>query len=177
MQRERSAPRLQDMKILAGYRNEKAKFKTYFVVPKKGVCTVPTALLESEIWSDLRIYELRFIRALLIVHARAGGTKNGRLILTYERLKKWGIRSDHIKRTINKLEELGLLEVTHNGGPGDPSLYRVTFLPHIERLNGRISYFPPGNEWIEIEMQITEGSRNARSKRQPPGRKIGSQGA
>jgi hypothetical protein len=40
---------------LAGYRNEKAKFKTYFVVPKKGVsfCTVPTALLESEIWSDL----------------------------------------------------------------------------------------------------------------------------
>src|SRR5215469_10478258 len=83
--------RLQEMKALVGFRNDKASFKKrYFVVQKKGVSfsSIPTALLESEVWNCLRIYEYRFITAILIAHARAGGFKNGRLVLTHEQLKE-----------------------------------------------------------------------------------------
>jgi hypothetical protein len=170
-----AGPPIQEMRALAGYRNKRAEFKKpYFVVPSQGVsfCTIPTALLESKVWSALGIYEIRFVTAILIAHARAGGHQNGRLVLTHEQLKARHIRGDRIRTTIGELVSLGLLEVTHKGGPADPSRYRVTFLPHIEQVNGKITYFPPGNDWIEIEHEIIEGTRKARATRhEPPARK------
>ena len=166
-----AGPRLQEIKALAGFRNDKARFKKpYFVVPT-GVSfsAIPTALLESEVWSALRIYEYRFITAILIAHARAGGCKNGRLVLTHEQLKERRIKGDKIRPVIANLVSSGLLEVTHRGGPADPARYRVTFLSHIEeQLNGRITFFPPGNDWIEIEREIISGRRAARVKRHDP---------
>src|SRR5215467_7329572 len=121
--RIRLESRLQEMKALVGFRNDKASFKKpYFVVPT-GVSfsAIPTALLESEVWSALRIYEYRFITAILIARARAGGFKNGRLVLTHEQLKERRITGDQIKPVIASLVSLGLLEVTHRGGPADPA--------------------------------------------------------
>jgi hypothetical protein len=166
----RRAPRFDEMQALRGFRNDKAKFKkSYFVVPEKGVSfsAVPTALLESEVWSVLGIYEIRFVTAILIAHARTGGCKNGRLVLTHKLLKARRIRGNRIRSAIDKLVSLGLLEVTHKGGPADPARYRVTFLPHIEELNGKVSYFPPGNDWIEIELEIIDGARAVRRRRSP----------
>jgi hypothetical protein len=168
------------MRALVGYRNKRGEFKKpYFVVPRDGgvsFCAIPTALLESELWSALGIYEIRFVTAILIAHARAGGCKNGRLVLTHDQLKERHIRGDCIRATIGKLVSFGLLEVTHRGGPADPARYRITFLPHIEEMNGKIVHFPPGNEWIEIELEIIKGTRAARAKRrEPPARKINSQ--
>jgi hypothetical protein len=70
---------------------------------------------------------------------------------------------------VRKLVAFNLLEVTHEGGPADPARYRVTFLPHrIDEPNGRVAFYPPGNEWIEIELEVIEGSRVAREKRHKP---------
>jgi len=166
--RNRQKPHLQELRALLGYREKRAEFKkNYFAIPEGVSFTpIPTVLLESEIWSTLGIYDRRFIDAIMIAHARAGGCKNGRLVLTYEQLKEKGIRGDRIRPTIERLVELKLLEVTHKGGPGDPARYRVTFLPHqIEAPNGRVSHYPPGNDWIEIELEIIDGRRHAREKR------------
>jgi hypothetical protein len=93
--------RIQEMRILKGYRNERAEFKkTYFVVPKSGgvgFCVIPTALMESEVWGALGIYERRFVDAIQIAHVRAGGCKNGRLTLTHEQLKERRIRGNCIR--------------------------------------------------------------------------------
>ena len=169
--RIRLESRLQEMKALVGFRNDKASFKKPYIVVPKGVSysAIPTVLLESEVWSALRIYEYRFITAILIAHARAGGCKNGRLVLTHEQLKERRIKGDKIRPVIANLVSSGLLEVTHRGGPADPARYRVTFLSHIEeQLNGRITFFPPGNDWIEIEREIISGRRAARVKRHDP---------
>ena len=141
--------RRQEMRILASYRNERAESKSskrYFPVPGERVSftAIPTVLLESEVWKSLGIYARRFIDEIIVLHARAGGCKNGYLILTHQRLKERGIEGDRIKPTIENLVKLGLLEVTHKGGPADPSRYRVTFLPHrIEEPSGRVTYYPP----------------------------------
>jgi hypothetical protein len=53
----------------------------------------------------------------------------------------------------------------HQGGPADPSQYRVTFMPHrIEEVSGRVIHYPPGNDWIEIEIE----GMHAREKRHRP---------
>lgn len=166
-------PRIQEMRILKGYRNERAEFKkTYFAVPKGGgvgFCAIPAALMESEVWGALGIYERRFVDAIQITHVRTGGCNNGRLTLMHEQLKERRIRGNRIKPVIRKLVALNLLEVTHEGGPADPARYRVTFLPHrIDEPNGRVAFYPPGNEWIEIELEVIEGSRVAREKRHKP---------
>ena len=52
------------MRILASYRNKRAEFKkTYFLVPAEGVsfCSIPTALLESEVWNALGLNEIRLV--------------------------------------------------------------------------------------------------------------------
>lgn len=147
-----------EMRILANYRNARGESKkSYFPVPKEKVSfiAIPTALLESSIWRSLGIYDRRFVDQILIAHARSGGVKNGYLRLTHLQLKAAGIKGDCIKPTIDNLVRLRLLEVTHQGGPADPSRYRITFLPHIiEEVSGRIIHYPPGNDWIEIEIDL-----------------------
>jgi hypothetical protein len=142
------APRMQEMRALVGFGNARAKFKeTYFVVPPEGVsfCAVPTALLESAVWKTLGINERRFVDAIHVAHSRAGGRKNGCLTLTHKQLKRMGIHGDRINPVIENLVVSGLLQVTHRGGPADPSRYRVTYLPHcIEEPNGRVVFYPPG---------------------------------
>src|SRR6516162_11104147 len=158
-------PRQKEMRILANYRNARGESKKgYFAVPKEKVSfiAIPTALLESSVWGSLGIYDRRFIDQILIVHARLGGVKNGYLRLTHLQLKAAGIKGDRIKSTVDNLVRFRLLEVTHQGGPADPSRYRVTFLPHInQEVSGRIIHYPPGNDWIEIEIK----GLNAREKR------------
>jgi hypothetical protein len=91
------------------------------------------------------------------------------LTLTHKQLKRMGIHGDRINPVIENLVVSGLLEVTHRGGPADPSRYRVTSLPHcIEEPNGRVVFYPPGNEWIEIELEIVEGKRTLREPRHVP---------
>jgi hypothetical protein len=161
--------RQKEMRILAHYRNARGESKkSYFPVPKERVSfvAIATALLESSVWRSLGIYDRRFIDQILIVHARSGGVKNGYLTLTHLRLKAAGIKGDRIKPTVDNLVRLRLLDVTHQGGPADPSRYRVTFLPHIiQEVSGRIIHYPPGNEWIEIEI---DSRVVAREKRHTP---------
>jgi hypothetical protein len=174
----RSPPHSNEIRELIGFRSNRAEFKKLYHVAPKGVswCAIPTVLLESQVWGTLGIYERRFIDAILIVHARAGGRENGRLILTHDTLKDRGIKGDKIRRTIANLVSSGLLEVTHKGRTADPSRYRVTFLSHKEEIGGRVSFYPPTNDWIEIEIQIIEGRRQPRPKlHEPPAQKIDSQ--
>jgi hypothetical protein len=162
-------PRIDEMRRLQGFAEKRAEFKkTYFVVPDERVSwtAIPTALLESDVWKALGINERRFVDAILIVYARSGGRKNGLLVLTHKQLKQRGIDGNRIKPTIANLVAFRLLEVTHKGGPADPARYRVTFLPHqIVETSGRIANYPPGNEWIEIELEIIAGNRVSREKR------------
>jgi hypothetical protein len=165
--------RQKEMRILANYRNARGESKkSYFPVPKEKVSfvAIATALLESSVWRSLGIYDRRFIDQILIVHARAGGVKNGYLRLTHLQLRAAGIEGDRIKATIDNLVRLRLLEVTHQGGPADPSRYRATFMPHrIEEVSGRVIHYPPGNDWIEIEIEGIP----AREKRHPAPQKAG----
>src|SRR2546421_343185 len=67
---------MQEMRILASYRNERAESKSsksYFPVSgeKVSFTAIPTVLLESEVWKSLGIYARRFVDEIIILHARA----------------------------------------------------------------------------------------------------------
>jgi hypothetical protein len=125
--------------------------------------------MESAIWKALGPYERRFIDAIMIAHVRAGGSENGRLILTHEQLKEQLIVGGRITSVIQSLVDYGLLEVTHKGGRTSPSRYRVSFLGHCTiESSGRIAHYPPTNDWIKIELEIIDGKRVAREKRHKP---------
>ena len=170
----RDKPRLLELQALIGYRNARSHphHKKVFEIPKQGVVfvAIPGALLESDMWVSLRIYELRFITAAICKHLALGSAENGKIALMHQELKtKWRIPGNRIKPVIEKLTKLGLLKVTHKGGPKHPSRYRLTFLRHKEeQASGPPRYCTPTNDWIEIELAAQDGRLPIREKRHTP---------
>jgi hypothetical protein len=136
---------------LRRYRNSKSSFKLKLDVPSDlGFVAISAALLESRVWNSLGIYEVRFISVLLAEYLRHGRAENGYLKATFDQLQAQRIPRS-CARTIKSLAELGLVEVTHQGGHAggarqNPSLYRLTFVNSSLRSVGT-EYLPATNDW------------------------------
>jgi hypothetical protein len=119
-----------DLLALQRHRNSKSSFKLTLDVPY-GFCfaAIPPVLLQSLVWNSLGIYDLRLISFLLAEHLRHGRTMNGYLTATYDQLVAQRIPRSSIARTINNVVELGLVEVTHQGGHAGGARQNPSRLP------------------------------------------------
>jgi hypothetical protein len=143
-----------------------------------GIAWIPRLrpLLRSRVWASLGIYHHRMLAALECEHANHGGKQNGELVFTYEDGERAGIPRRYFNQTLTRLIEIGLVNREHRGRYAggafrDPSRYRLTYVPQkVEELSGPPLYLFPSNEWIEVELEILDGNRALRKKRQPPTR-------
>ncbi len=94
-------------------------------------------------------------------YMRHGGKDNGRLPVTRDDFRKYGIDPHAVNTALRELEALGFIEITQQGtigkaGQRRPNLYRLTYLPSFGK--------EATNEWQEVlSMQAAEGiAREAR---------------
>lgn len=135
--------------------------KTFFLAKKAytawldGQSWVPhtAELLKSPAWRYLSLYGRRLIDRLEIEHAIHNGLENGFLTLTYRQMKEAGIHSDAIPATLDEVQTVGLLTITHRGayragGKRDPNSYRLNHLPwKFAPATGAPVYYAPTDEW------------------------------
>jgi hypothetical protein len=89
-------------------------------------------MLESPAYRVLSRSALLVMARIEIEHAHHGGKDNGRLQVTFEQFKEYGMDRDAIAPAIRELAALGFIEVTEHGtaanaGHRRANLYRLTF--------------------------------------------------
>jgi hypothetical protein len=162
-----------DLLALQRHRNSKSNFKLTLDVPSGlGFVAIPGVLLQSLVWNSLGIYEVRFVTFLLTEHLRHSRTMNGYLTATFDQVEAQRIPRSFIARTIKNLEELGLVEVTHQGGHAggarqNPSRYRLTFMNSSLR-SVVTEYLPATNDWVEVELALLDGRRQRQKRHKAP---------
>jgi hypothetical protein len=139
----------------------------------------PVDLLKSPAYRVLNIHEHRVLTRIEIEYAAHAGKDNGRLPVTYDDFKRYGLSRKYIAPAIAVLTALGLVDVTQRGRANNgefraPSLYRLTYL-HTEQAD-------PTNEWTDIrtiaqaeEIVRSLRRREPRARPRPPPRTAASQ--
>jgi len=102
-------------------------------------------ILESAAWRAAPLATRRFVDAVAIALMDTGGAKNGRLVVTYDQLERYGLRRCSIADAIDAAEVLGLVHVTERGGRAfadvrKPSLYALGWLDLCDGT-------PVANQW------------------------------
>jgi hypothetical protein len=106
-------------------------------------------MLESGAYRSLSINARRALDRINVEHMRHAGLKNGRLKVTWNDFVQWGIGRRLITRALNELIAAGLLAIEQIGRRsngierGEPTRYRLTFLPVAEPTNSR----PATDDW------------------------------
>jgi len=124
-------------------------------------------LLNSPAWRHRSLYARRFIDRLELEHARHNGLENAYLKLTYRQMQQAGVHSDFIAATLEEVETLGLVTVTHRGAyrggaRNNPNTYRLNYLPwKFVPAAGAPLYYVPTDEWA----RYTGGSAKPKSVR------------
>src|SRR5215469_6374386 len=127
-------------------------------------------LLNSPAWRHRSVYARRLIDRLELEHAHHDGRENGFHKLTWRQMREAGISGDFIASTIEEVETLGLVTVTHRGAyrggaRNDMSTYRLNYLPwKFVPAAGAPVYYAPGDEW----RNYTGKSARPKSIRQIP---------
>jgi hypothetical protein len=127
------------------------KIKDKLNAPPHGLawCWLSQEIMESGAFRALSINGRRALDRIMIEHMRHGGQENGRLKVTWNDFVKFGIGRRFISQALGELISAGLVAIEipgrHicHGMPGDPTQYRLTWLPVAEPNNFR----PPTNEW------------------------------
>jgi hypothetical protein len=89
-------------------------------------------MLESPAYRVLSVSAHRALSRIEIEHAHHGGSDNGKLPITFEQFKEYGMDRDAVAPALRELEALGLIEITERGCAGNagyrrPSHYRLTY--------------------------------------------------
>jgi hypothetical protein len=113
--------------------------------PEEAWVWITREMLESLAWRRLTLPARRIVDRIILEHMAHGGTQNGRLVVTYDQFRQFGISRKKISGAISLADKLGLVDVVERGGRGygiarRPSLYALTWLP---RCDGS----PPSNRW------------------------------
>jgi len=112
-------------------------------------------LLNSPAWRYRSLYAMRFIDRLELEHTRHNGLENGYLKFTRRQMQQAGIQSRGIEATIEEVEALGLVTITHRGAyrggaRNDPNTYRLNYLPwKFVPAAGAPVYYAPTDEWAK----------------------------
>lgn len=101
-------------------------------------------LITSPAWRTLSLQGRRFLERLEVEHMHHAGTANGRLIVTWDDFKAFGVRRNSIMSAQLEARALGLVVVTQRGSGGNsdfrrPNEFRLTYLP--------TQFAPPTDEW------------------------------
>jgi hypothetical protein len=125
-------------------------------------------MVESPAVRVLRPSAVRVMHRLESEHMNHGGAENGRLIVTFDQFKDWGIHRHAIAPAIRELVALGFVEITRRGSAGNsgyrqPTLYRLTYVNSKRREI-------PTNEWrkittVEEAEAIAERARKGHDQR------------
>jgi hypothetical protein len=106
------------------------------------------SMLKAEPFRSLTLTERKILHRLEIENASHAGKDNGTLVCTYEDFVKYGVRRASLLAALNRLENLGFIEVVVKGRMAwgnlrVPSKYRLTYLPTYQTGG----WIPPTNEW------------------------------
>jgi len=120
-------------------------------------------MLESPPYRELSLSARRVLDRLEIELAHHGGMDNGRLPVTFDDFRRYGIDRHAIAPAIRELVALGLIEVTEHGRAGNaewrtPNRFRLTYKP----TNGE----GPTHEWKRIQT-AERASAKAKEARKP----------
>jgi hypothetical protein len=106
-------------------------------------------LLESAAMRSLSVNGRRVLDRIRLEHMAHAGLKNGRLKVTWDDFVKFGVGRRFIAGALAEVIMAGIVAITQPGrkawgrDPGDPTQYRLTYLPVAEPGDFR----PPTNEW------------------------------
>jgi hypothetical protein len=105
-------------------------------------------MLESPAYRVLSLSARKVLDRIEIELAHHGGSDNGKLPVTYENFRHYGMDRDAIAPAIREVAALGFLEITEQGRAGNrefrsPSKYRLTFR-HLDRAK-------PTDEWRRVQ--------------------------
>jgi hypothetical protein len=118
-------------------------------------------MIESPAMRVLSLSGRRVQDRLEIEHASHGGTKNGKLPVTYGDFVDFGMDRQAIAPAIRELVALGFLEITERGRPSEsdfgrhPNLFRITYL---------MGNLKPTHEWRR-HVSIAEADKVAKAAR------------
>lgn len=90
-------------------------------------------MLESPAYRVLSVSAHRVLSRLEIEHGHHGGCENGRLPVTFENFRIYGMDRDAIAPAIRECVALGFVEITQPGRAGNrefrqPNLFRLTYV-------------------------------------------------
>jgi hypothetical protein len=106
-------------------------------------------LLESAAMRSLSVNGRRVLDRIRLEHMAHAGLENGRLKVTWDDFVKFGVGRRFIAGALAEVIMAGIVAITQPGrkawgkDPGDPTQYRLTYLPVAEPGDFR----PPTNEW------------------------------
>jgi hypothetical protein len=108
-----------------------------------------------------------------IEHAHHGGKENGKLPVTFEDFRDYGVCMDAIASGIREVVALGFVRVTKEGRAGNgewraPNEFALTHLPTID--NPKATEDWKRIKTVEEAERIAKAARNAGSKKQNPTR-------
>lgn len=126
-------------------------------------------MLESPAYRVLSLSARRVIDRVEIELAHHGGQDNGKLPITFDHFKEYGIHRHAIAPAIREAQALGFVVVTQKGRAGNaehrsPNLFRLTYRP-AKDIHGDGSH-----EWrrvltIEDAEKLTKSARNTKVKK------------
>ena len=122
----------------------------------------PVRMIRSAAFRELSLSARRLLDRLEFEFADHGGTNNGKLPVTYDDFKAYGIHRHSVAPAIREAVALGFVEVTEPGRAGNaeyrkPNLFRLTYR--------NIDNGPPTHEWerIETDEQAAATAKSARA--------------
>jgi hypothetical protein len=113
-------------------------------------------------WRSQSINCRRLVDCLLVEQMSHAGQENGRLVVPYSRLQKWGIGHRLIAGAIREAELKGLIKVEHGALRGRAmkaeNLYTLTFLParRSGAANGLFEWSLPSDDWKRYRLPSHE---------------------
>ena len=130
------------------------------------------AMRRSPAWEVLTPNDKGVLEALEDEHMTHGGTRNGRLVRTYDQLTPFVTKRQAIPKCLRRLEALGFIAITRSGylkggGKRPPSKYRLTYLSG--RDDNTVGAFIPApsvtNDWQSLETAEDVGAALAHAER------------
>jgi hypothetical protein len=123
-------------------------------------------MLESPPFRVLSVSGHRILARIEIELAHHGGNDNGRLPVTFDDFRKYGMDRDAIAPAIRECEALGFIEVTVRGRAGNaefraPNKFRLTYRPAKDVVGDGT------HEWRQIKT-IEDAFALAREARKTP---------
>jgi hypothetical protein len=120
------------------------------------------AMVESPAYRVLSLSARRCLDRIEIEHMQHGGNENGRLPVTHDHFREYGIDGHAIAPALRELEALGFIEITEHGVAGNadrraPNKFRLTYI-HAD--------WKPTDEWRRIKT-IEEARAIAKTARLP----------